>query len=103
MQQNKIAIVGIGATGTVLAAALLSKYPDTVLVGTARIGRSHSMSSFLLGLLRVAVTCSVSGAANHVSIGRTTRTTVPGSATEARRANQAPLPHGPPGHRRKPG
>jgi 2-dehydropantoate 2-reductase len=28
-----MAIVGVGATGTVLAAAILSKYPETVLVG----------------------------------------------------------------------
>jgi len=31
MGQPKIAVVGVGATGTVLAAALLSKYPETVL------------------------------------------------------------------------
>jgi 2-dehydropantoate 2-reductase len=33
MGQHRIAIVGVGATGTVLAAAILSKYPETVLVG----------------------------------------------------------------------
>ena len=33
MKQLNIAVVGIGATGTVLAAALLGKYPATVLVG----------------------------------------------------------------------
>ena len=33
MKDCKMAVVGLGATGTVLAAALLSKYPDTVLVG----------------------------------------------------------------------
>lgn len=33
MGQPRIAIVGVGATGTVLAAAILSKYPETVLVG----------------------------------------------------------------------
>ena len=33
MEQHNIAVVGVGATGTVLAAALLSKYPETVLVG----------------------------------------------------------------------
>jgi 2-dehydropantoate 2-reductase len=33
MQETKMAVVGIGATGTVLAAALLSKYPETLLVG----------------------------------------------------------------------
>jgi 2-dehydropantoate 2-reductase len=33
MAEHKMTVVGIGATGTVLAAALLSKYPDTLLVG----------------------------------------------------------------------
>ncbi|MGD9229035.1 MAG: 2-dehydropantoate 2-reductase N-terminal domain-containing protein, partial [Desulfobacterales bacterium] len=33
MQDNRMAVVGIGATGTVLAAALLSRYPDTFLIG----------------------------------------------------------------------
>ena len=33
MDEHKMAVVGIGATGSVLAAALLSKYPGTVLVG----------------------------------------------------------------------
>ena len=33
MEQHKIAVVGVGATGTVLAAALLGRYPQTVLVG----------------------------------------------------------------------
>jgi 2-dehydropantoate 2-reductase len=33
VQERKMAIVGIGATGTVLAAALLGAYPETVLVG----------------------------------------------------------------------
>ena len=33
MKRQNIAVVGIGATGTVLAAALLGKYPETVLVG----------------------------------------------------------------------
>ena len=33
MEQHKIAVVGVGATGTVLAAALLDKHPETVLVG----------------------------------------------------------------------
>jgi 2-dehydropantoate 2-reductase len=32
MKDQKVAIVGIGATGAVLAAALLGKYPDSVLV-----------------------------------------------------------------------
>jgi 2-dehydropantoate 2-reductase len=33
MKQGNIAVVGAGATGTVLAAALLGKYPETVVVG----------------------------------------------------------------------
>jgi ketopantoate reductase len=33
MQNHRMAVVGIGATGTVLAAALLSRYPDTMLIG----------------------------------------------------------------------
>ena len=33
MKDLKMAVVGIGATGSVLAAALLSKYPDTFLIG----------------------------------------------------------------------
>jgi len=33
MKLPKIAVIGLGATGTVLAAALLGKYPETVLVG----------------------------------------------------------------------
>jgi 2-dehydropantoate 2-reductase len=33
MQDSRMAVVGIGATGTVLAAALLSRYPDTLLIG----------------------------------------------------------------------
>jgi 2-dehydropantoate 2-reductase len=33
METHKIAVVGIGAIGSVLAAALLSKHPDTILVG----------------------------------------------------------------------
>jgi 2-dehydropantoate 2-reductase len=33
MDSHRMAVVGIGATGTVLAAALLSQYPDTFLIG----------------------------------------------------------------------
>jgi len=33
MQEPKMAVVGIGATGAVLAAALLTKYPATLLIG----------------------------------------------------------------------
>jgi 2-dehydropantoate 2-reductase len=33
VEKLRIAVVGVGATGSVLAAALLSKYPDTVLIG----------------------------------------------------------------------
>jgi len=32
MQNHRMAVIGIGATGTVLAAALLSRYPDTFLI-----------------------------------------------------------------------
>jgi 2-dehydropantoate 2-reductase len=40
MTQDRMAVVGIGATGTVLAAALLSKHRDTFLVGrTADLGK----------------------------------------------------------------
>ncbi len=41
MHTNRVAVVGIGATGTVLAAAILSKYPDTFLVGrTSDLGKT---------------------------------------------------------------
>jgi len=43
MQTYRIAIVGLGATGAVLAAALLRKDPRTILVG-----RSHGMGETLL-------------------------------------------------------
>jgi 2-dehydropantoate 2-reductase len=33
MERHKFAVVGIGAIGSVLAAALLKKHPDTILVG----------------------------------------------------------------------
>jgi len=33
MEDYRLAVVGIGATGCVLAAALLGKYPETVLIG----------------------------------------------------------------------
>ena len=33
MPEYRMAVIGPGATGTVLAAALLSKYPETILVG----------------------------------------------------------------------
>lgn len=33
MENLRIAVVGVGATGSVLAAALLNTYPDTVLIG----------------------------------------------------------------------
>jgi 2-dehydropantoate 2-reductase len=33
MEKLRMAVLGVGATGSVLAAALLSKYPDTVLIG----------------------------------------------------------------------
>ena len=43
MNKYRIAIVGLGATGTVLAAALLCKDPQTVVVG-----RSNGMGETLL-------------------------------------------------------
>ena len=43
MNKNRIAIVGLGATGTVLAAALLCKDPQTVVAG-----RSNGMGETLL-------------------------------------------------------
>ncbi|MGD9078562.1 MAG: 2-dehydropantoate 2-reductase [Desulfobacterales bacterium] len=33
MKAHTTALIGVGATGTVLAAALLSKYPETIIVG----------------------------------------------------------------------
>ena len=33
MKEKKMAVIGLGATGSVIAAALLSKHPETVLVG----------------------------------------------------------------------
>ena len=33
MKTHKTALIGVGATGSVLAAALLSKYPDTMIIG----------------------------------------------------------------------
>jgi hypothetical protein len=33
MEQPKIATVGVGATGTAMAAAIMRKYPETILVG----------------------------------------------------------------------
>jgi 2-dehydropantoate 2-reductase len=45
----KMAVVGLGATGTVLAATLLSKYPDTVLVGRkAALGEELSNKGITL-------------------------------------------------------
>jgi len=43
MKTYRIAIVGLGATGTVLAAALLRKDPNTILVG-----RSNDMGKTLV-------------------------------------------------------
>jgi 2-dehydropantoate 2-reductase len=33
MKSHRMALIGVGATGSVLAAAMLSKYPDTIIVG----------------------------------------------------------------------
>jgi ketopantoate reductase len=43
MKEYRIAIVGLGATGTVLAAVLLRKDPNTILVG-----RSNDIGKTLL-------------------------------------------------------
>ncbi|MEE4607008.1 MAG: 2-dehydropantoate 2-reductase N-terminal domain-containing protein [Desulfobacteraceae bacterium] len=43
MKTDRIAIVGLGATGTVLAAALLRNDPNTILVG-----RSNDMGKTLV-------------------------------------------------------
>ena len=41
MEKFRIAIVGLGATGTVLAAAILSRDPETILVGrSSKIGKT---------------------------------------------------------------
>ncbi|MBW2431774.1 MAG: hypothetical protein JRF56_22700, partial [Deltaproteobacteria bacterium] len=54
MQDNRIAVIGIGATGTVLAAVLLRKYPDTFLIGsTPDLGEK-------LGLKGIHVTGEIS-------------------------------------------
>lgn len=57
MQQPKIAVVGVGATGTVLAAAILDKYPETVLVGRNPMAGEILLSQGL----------RVSGAINYTS------------------------------------
>ncbi len=57
MEQQKIAVVGVGATGTVLAAALLGEYPETVLVG-----RNAEAGAILLEM-----GIRVSGAINYQS------------------------------------
>ena len=54
MQDNRIAVIGIGATGTVLAAVLLREYPDTFLIGsTPDLGEK-------LGLKGIHVTGEIS-------------------------------------------
>jgi 2-dehydropantoate 2-reductase len=49
MGQYNIAVLGVGATGTVLAAAMLAKYPETVLVGR----NQGAVSTYLSNGLRV--------------------------------------------------
>jgi len=44
MGKHRMAIIGVGATGTVLAAAILSKYPETVLVGRNPAGGDKLLS-----------------------------------------------------------
>jgi 2-dehydropantoate 2-reductase len=50
MGQFKIAVLGVGATGTVLAAAILGKYPETVLVGR----NQDAINAYLSNGLRVS-------------------------------------------------
>lgn len=57
MKPPKMAVIGIGATGTVLAAALLGKYPETVLVGRASAAGQRLLSKGV----------NVSGAINYQS------------------------------------
>ena len=57
MSEQRIAVIGIGATGTVLAAALLGKLPDTFLIGrTPDLGETlKSKGLFVSG----EITCNV--------------------------------------------
>ena len=57
MGQHRFAVIGVGATGTVLAAALLQKYPATVLVGRNPAAREKLISRGI----------SVSGAISYQS------------------------------------
>ncbi len=59
MKQPKIAIVGLGATGTVLAAAILSKYPETVLVGRSPIACDSVLSQGIHVSGAISYTCPV--------------------------------------------
>jgi 2-dehydropantoate 2-reductase len=63
MQDSQIAVVGIGATGTVLAAALLSKHPDTILVGrSANTGKTLEQSG-----IRVSGEINIKAAVKYYS------------------------------------
>ena len=59
MKGHRIAVIGIGATGSVLAAALLSKHPETLLIGRKPdLGiRSKEVDLYISGAItyRVAV------------------------------------------------
>jgi 2-dehydropantoate 2-reductase len=59
MQQPKIAVVGVGATGTVLAAAILSNYPETVLVGRDSTAGDKLMSQGIRVSGAIKYTCPV--------------------------------------------
>lgn len=45
MGQHRFAVIGVGATGTVLAAALLQKYPETLLVGRSSAAGEKLLSN----------------------------------------------------------
>ena len=65
MQNPKIAVIGLGATGTVVAAALLSRYPDTTLV----IRNPDSAESLNQSGLRVSGVMEYKCAADNCVVG----------------------------------
>ncbi|MBW2412134.1 MAG: 2-dehydropantoate 2-reductase [Deltaproteobacteria bacterium] len=73
MAENRMAVVGVGATGSVLAAALLSKYPETVLVGRrpdlakARKEKSITISGAMDYRVQVKNCCSNIGELKDLS------------------------------------
>ena len=65
MQNPKIAVTGLGATGTVVAAALLSRYPETVLV----VRSPDTAESFRQSGLRVSGVMEYEFVANNCIVG----------------------------------